>query len=436
MREKGSIYQTAGFVQAVVDYFAAHAKPESSLLGAEMEHFLIHKDSLCSYRYDEPGGQREVLEKLNKRGWEILGEEAGNLLGLKKEGTTITLEPGGQIELSIKPCKTVSEIEVIYTGVIGEINEVLDGGQTLVSIGYHPKSKISDLPLLPKSRYHMMYDYFKDHGRFCHNMMKGTASTQVSIDYADEADFVKKYRVAAFLSPVIANLFDATPIFEGALYEKPNCRIAIWEETDIKRSKLIPGSMNKQFGFEDYAKYLLKIPPILLYSEGHLHFTGNAPLEDLIGRYPLTKSDLEHLLSMVFPDVRLKQFIEIRMADALPYPYNLSVVSLIKGIFYNEKNLNYFYELSRQYDDSWVLKQNALLTKAHEMLSEDLIKLTEDLLVKAIEVLDPKDGELLSRLAGIRAREGSVAGWLTRLYRQDTSAFLNTIAVMEGIDEN
>jgi glutamate--cysteine ligase len=436
MKNEGLIYSKEQYVEKNKAYFLEQSKERAFLLGAEMEHFLINRDTLRSYGYDEPGGQKEIMESLRDSGWNIIGIEDGNILGLEKEGSTVTLEPGGQIEFSLKPLKSVGEIDEAYRAIAGEIKAILRPEQALVSLGYHPKTKISELSLLPKKRYAMMFDYFMEHGRFCHNMMKGTASTQVSIDYLNEEDFIRKFRVANFISPVMANLFDSTPIFEGEKYTGRNCRTAIWEETDIKRSKLIPGSLDSRFDFEAYARYLLKIPPILLLSNGVVNYTKNQPLEELLGANPLTVSDLEHIQTMVFPDVRLKKYLEIRMADALPYPYNLSVVALIKALFYDAENLDELYELSLNYDDAWVRRQNIQLTKRDEVLDPDFVEITDRIMEMALKSLDSDERWPLEMLKTLRDKEHSMSSYLSRLYDQDQAEFVKSIEVLEDNHEN
>jgi glutamate--cysteine ligase len=386
---------------------------------------------MSSYRYDEPGGQHELLNKLVNHGWRIIVEEKGNLLGIEKDRHTITLEPGGQVEISLRVARTVSEIDQAYQGVLGEIRSLLAENQALVSIGYHPKTKIEELPLVPKARYGMMYEYFKDRGRYCYNMMKGTAATQVSIDYHDEADFIKKYRVANFLSPFIARIFDATPIFEGDIYEGDNCRIMIWENTDIERSKLIKGSLDKTFNFADYVDFILNVPPILVQLKGETIFTGGDKLVDLLERFDFSESDYEHLTSMVFPDARVKKFIEIRMPDALPYPYNLAVPALIRGIFYNQANLDKYYELSKSFSDEDIKVLNSQLTKAiaFNYKSIDMTTFVLTLLADAMAVLEAGEAAYLMPMKGIILEYGSVARMLKAIYSDQPGQFISLITV-------
>ncbi len=422
----------AAFKEYLVDFFEQNSKKERcARLGVELEHFLINRATMSSYKYDEPDGQHALLRKLVQRGWRVLVEEQGKLLGIGKDDHTITLEPGGQVEISLHAAKTVEEVDRTYQTVLGEIKSLLVADQALVAIGYHPKTKIEELPLLPKARYRMMYEYFTDRGLYCHNMMKGTAATQVSIDYQNEADFSKKFRVANFLSPFIARIFDATPIFEGEIYEGDNCRIMVWENTDIQRSKLIAGSLDKTFTFADYTDFLLRVPPILVQIKGETVFTRGEKLADLLERLDFDESDYEHLTSMVFPDVRLKRFIEIRMPDALPYPYNMAAPALVKGIFYNQANLDRYYELSRSFSDEDVKTLNSQLLKAIDFSYKTLEMTTFALalLDDAAAALEASEAAYLIPMKALILQEGSMARRLKSLYRNQPGEFLSLITV-------
>jgi glutamate--cysteine ligase len=423
--------RVAAYKQYLLDFFKQNSKGVCDQLGVEFEHFLINKATMSSYRYDEPDGQHELLRKLVNLGWSIIIEENGNVLAIEKDRHTITLEPGGQVEISLNVAKTVVDIDKAYQSVLGEIKALLVEDQVLVSIGYHPKTKIQELPLLPKARYKMMYDYFADRGLYCHNMMKGTAATQVSIDYQNELDFIKKFRVANFLSPFISRIFDATPIFEGEIYQGDNCRIMVWEQTDIERSKLIKGSLDKTFSFEDYADFLLGVPPILVHIKGETVFTRGKKLADLLERFDFNESDYEHLTSMVFPDVRVKKFIEIRMPDALPYPYNMAAPALIKGIFYVQSNLDKYYEISKSFSDEDIRMLNDRLTKdiAFSCNGIDMTTFALALLDDAMAALEASEAAYLMPMKALILKEGSMARKLKSLYRDQPDQFISLITI-------
>jgi len=419
------------FKQYLLSFFKQNSKEVCEQLGVEYEHILINQVTMSSYRYDEPYGQHELLKSLVKLGWRVIIEEDGKVFGVEKDDHTITLEPGGQVEISLHVAKTIGEIDKAYQDVLAQIKSLLFEDQALVSIGYHPKTKIEELPLLPKARYQMMYDYFADRGLYCYNMMKGTAATQVSIDYHDEADFIIKFRVANFLSPFIARIFDATPIFEGEIYQGDNCRLMVWNNTDIERSKLITGSLDKIFNFADYADYLLRVPPIFVNIKGETVFTKGEKLVDLLEQFDFNESDYEHFTSMVFPDVRLKKFIEIRMPDALPYPYNMAVPALIKGIFYNQANMNKYYEISKSFLDDDIKTLNIRLTKAiafsYKTLEITTFVLT--LLDDAVAALEQSEASYLMPMKELILKDGSMARKLKSLYRDQPGEFISLITV-------
>lgn len=315
-------------------------------LGVELEHIVVKKDSLESVSYYEENGIETILQELLLKGYEGNYEE-GYLVGLKKENREISLEPGGQVEISIVPIKYISEIESIYFDFLNDIIPILEyKGLLLMAIGYHPKSSINDIPFNPKKRYEYMANYLKKKGKYAHNMMKGTASIQVCIDYSSEEDFIKKFRVANFISPILYLISDNSPIFEGEIYRKNSLRSLIWENTDKQRSGIVTNTLNKEFGYKDYAEYILSVPPILIIKEGEFIGTDDKIVEDLMKEYIFSEEEIQHIMTMVFPDVRAKNMIEIRVGDSLPYPYNFAYITLIKGLFYNETVVEYLYNLS------------------------------------------------------------------------------------------
>jgi len=417
--------------ERLVKYFEDGIKKEAFYLGTEFEHIIINKNTMESYSYFDDGGIRDILTKLSKLGWEILGQEEGNILGLIKDESTITLEPGGQLELSIKPLVTMEEIVNEYDEIIDQVKAVLVEDQIIVSLGYHPLTSIDKLPFLPKERYKFMSNYFKKTGKYAHNMMKGTASTQVSIDFTSEMDFVRKFRVANFLSPFISCLFDCSPVFEGKLYEKNNLRVSIWDYTDNDRSKVVPGTLNKEFKFSDYAEYILNSPPIIInLDDGSFNFTDRLKLKEIIKERELTDGELEQVLTMFFPDVRLKKYIEIRMADALPKPYNFSVVALIKGIFYNEENLSKYYEKSLEFSDDkiteikkCIINQGLASCSAEFDMKKFLMELVED----ASNALKD-ESEYLEPIYKLLKENTSLSDILKKMY-SNKSEFVDMIKV-------
>ncbi len=415
------------FKDKIKSYFSKCLHNDNQYLGLEIEHFLVDKKSLESISYSKKGGQRDILIKMLDLGWEIFSKEGENILGIKKDESTITLEPGGQFEFSIKAYENIEDVKKDYIKILKDVYKVIDNDKDLILIGYHPNTKIDELELLPKERYDIMYNYFKGKGEYCHNMMKGTASLHLAIDYKDEEDFIRKFRTANFLTPFLSRLFDSTPFFEKKTYEKNNLRIKVWQNTDIKRSKSVPGSLDKNFTFDDYTQYILESEPIFVENQGRTLSTQRNKVIDIYDKHNFEKKDVEHILGMVFPDVRLKNYIEIRIADSIRYPYFLSLLSLVKGIFYSNKNLKKYYQMSLKYNDEDIKKLNNLLIDNIHCSYKDIEmdQMVMELIKDAKRELDAKDVVYLDKLEELINNYGSMAEKLKKI--DDKSTLLNEI---------
>ncbi|MDP8226705.1 MAG: glutamate-cysteine ligase family protein [Candidatus Celaenobacter polaris] len=334
-------------IDRIVEYFHRQEKTHDNLkIGGEFEHFVVRENDLSAVRYDENNrdGIRDLLNYLLQRGWRG-NFESDNLIGLEKEGSTVTLEPGAQIELSTQHTSNLSEIERIYRNFVFDLMPWLeDNQQLLIALGYQPHSKIEDIPFIPKQRYVFMSDYLSQKGKYALNMMKGTASTQLALDYLNEEDYAKKFQVACYLSPLLAILTDNSPIFEGERYKKYALRTNIWLHCDDDRCGIIPHAFDDDFCYATYARYILDRPPIIITREGQLCSTEDQPFKAIFDPEECTDKELEQVLTMFFPDVRTKQFIEIRTADSIPYPLNFAYLALLKGLLYDCKNIKTIHE--------------------------------------------------------------------------------------------
>lgn len=271
----------------------------------------------------------------------------------------------------------------------------------------------------------MMFDYLGKQGENAHHMMKGTAATQVSIDYHSEKDFTKKIRTANFLSPFFSRIFDASPVFENSLFNGDNLRIKIWNNMDKARSGIIPGVLDKNFTFKDYADYILNIPPIYLKRNNDFIYTGGRKFKDLIEETKCTESDINHCMGMCFPDVRVKSFIEIRMADALPYQYNLSVPAMIKGIFYDEKNLEKYFRISQSFNNQDIINiKNKLQSEIDfKYKNLDINYMTESLFNDAKSGLSNNETQHLQLFEKYIRPGHSFSRYLKKLYLSDRNLF-------------
>jgi len=392
-------------IEEIVKYFKdAEKQKEEFKIGIEFEHYIINKDTLETISYYGENGVAETLKDLEKNDW-VGTYEGEYILGLDKGNKTITLEPGSQFELSVKAQKEIKEIEREYLEFLEEIDPILERkNQGLMVTGYHPETKIRDIKLLPKKRYDFMFNYFKTKGSHAHNMMKGTAALQVSLDFHSEEDYRKKFRVANALSPVLYALFDNAFYFEGEEYEKKNLRAHIWNNCDNDRAGIVDNALEDNFSYKKYAEYILSRPPIFVFKGKEIVATGDKLVKDIFDPEDYEIEELEHLLTMFFPDVRTKRYIEIRMMDSVPYPLNFSAIALLKGIFYSEENLNRTYDYIKDISIEDVKKskldimENGLKGKLKE---KTILEIGEWLVKTAKLGLDEKEINYILPLEGM-----------------------------------
>lgn len=335
----------------LVEYFHCGEKGlgSTSLLGVEVEHLVLADDgNPISYEpVDGRIGVREVLVQLAKDYPQETYNERHDLLGLAGEEGSITLEPAAQLEISIAPYSQVRDVERAYRHFRSLVDPILaERAAHLEAHGYHTTRCAQDLTLIPKRRYDFMNAYFAHIESDGDRMMRASASTQVSVDYASEEDAVRKMRVASALSPILAAIADNTQVFEVEENHIPIRRLQLWREVDNLRCGTIPGIFDDGFGFEAYADWLMRTPPIFVTRpaagdpEGErLRLFFDVPASEAYADAPMSREDVEHLTSMFWPDVRLKLFVEIRPADSLPEECILGYTALVKGLFYSDTSL-------------------------------------------------------------------------------------------------
>ena len=340
-------------------------------LGVEVEHFIVADGTLepvCYEPHDGLPGVRDVLAYLEQFYPDATYNPKGDLLGLANETGSVTLEPAAQLEISLAPYSHISDIEASYAAFHNHVTSYLEGlGCHIAAYGYHPSAKALDLPLIPKSRYRFMNEHFSRIGTHGERMMRTSASTQVSIDYYSEADAVRKLRVATAIGPVLAFVCDNLPVFEGRPNTAPLTRLNLWREVDNDRCGAIPGVFQEGFGFGAYADWLLRTSPIFVTRPDasdpdgpSLRPVGDTPAAEAYSDAPMTQADVEHLISMFWPDVRLKRFVEIRQADSMPAPQVCGYAALIKGLFYSEGSLASIERLIGVDDGIWPLDDSSV----------------------------------------------------------------------------
>lgn len=342
--------QNSKDIQSFVRYFQDGCKEmHTSVIGIEIEHFVIDRRRNHTVSYYGEHGIKALLERLRCLSCFVDSQEQdGSLVALATTCYAISIEPAAQIEVSIYPRKTIAEIEKIYQSFLDVVEPILEEWDyDLVTKGYNPVDCSDELQLIPKMRYEYMDRHFSKIGRYGRCMMRGTASVQCSIDYYNEEDFVRTYRGAVAMGPLLALVTDNGPVFEGKPWKDHMIRTYIWERVDKARCSVVPGTFRDGFGFRAYAEYLAAVPAIF-----------QEP-----GR------ELEHQVSIVFPDVRLKQYMEVRVADSMPLPYVLGYTALIKGMFKDREKL---YGLYREMEHG--ILGNAMTEEAVLAGKEQLIQ--------------------------------------------------------------
>ena len=315
-------------------------------IGTEHEKLGFHVDDLSPLGYEGPVGVRAMLEGLRDHfGWQPIMEK-GNIIGLKDPagGASITLEPGGQFELSGAPLKTLHETCSEVNSHLEQVRTVAEPlGIGFLGVGFSPLWTRAETPIMPKGRYNIMRAYMPTKGDLGLDMMLRTATVQVNLDFAEERDMVEKLRIGLALQPVATALFANSPFTEG----KPNgylsFRAHIWHDVDPDRTGLLPFVFEDGMGFERYADYALDVPMYFLYRDGqYIDMTGmtfrqflekggsyNAP-----GARPTIGDWVDHLTTL-FPEVRLKRFIEMRGADGGPWRRLCALPAFWVGLLYD-----------------------------------------------------------------------------------------------------
>jgi glutamate--cysteine ligase len=337
----------------LVAYLEAGSKPPADWrIGTEHEKFAFHTDDYSPVAYQGERSVHALLEGLVRSyGWEPIVEN-GNVIALRQpdcpKGGSISLEPGGQFELSGAPLKTLHQT---CSEVHGHLAQVRDIGGTLgigfLGLGFSPKWTLAETPAMPKERYGIMARYMPKVGRLGLDMMFRTCTVQVNVDFADEADMVKKMQVGLALQPLATALFANSPFTDG----KPNgflsYRAEIWRYTDADRTGLLPFVFEPGFGFERYVDYALDVPMYFLYRQGRYIDVAGASFRDfLAGKLSAlpderpTLDDFADHLTTLFPEVRLKRFLEMRGADAGPWRRLCALPAFWVGLLYHPDSLD------------------------------------------------------------------------------------------------
>ena len=352
-------------------YLEAGSKPSKDWrIGTEHEKFGFRLDDLRPLTYEGPQGIEAVLRGLTRFDWDPI-EEDGKLIALSRPENSrgeaccnsavgmasVTLEPAGQLELSGAPLETIHDTcceAACHLKEVRAISEELGIG--FLGMGFQPKWKREEMPWMPKGRYGIMRRYMPTVGNLGLDMMTRTCTVQVNLDFADEADMVKKFRVSLALQPIATALFADSPFTDG----KPNgylsYRSHIWTDTDPHRTGMLDFVFEDGFGFERYVDYMLDVPMYFAYRNGVYHDAAGQSFRDFLagklpalpGEHPSIRDWSDHLTT-AFPEVRLKKFLEMRGADGGPWSRLCALPAFWVGLLYDQTALDAAWDLVRDF---------------------------------------------------------------------------------------
>jgi glutamate--cysteine ligase len=340
-------------------YMEAGCKPRDRWrIGAEHEKFGWLTDSRAPLPYAGPRSISAIFEGLAARfGWQPV-REGGNVIGLTRGGANISLEPGGQFELSGAPLASTLEVGAELQSHLDEVRAVAGPmGVRFMGIGAPPDWTHAEMPVMPKGRYRLMTDYMGRVGTHGTQMMYRTATVQVNLDYASEADMVQKLRVALALQPVATALFASSPFFDGKPNGHRSWRSRIWRGLDDSRTGMLPFAFEAGMGFQRYVDWVLDVPMYFVYRDGHyINALGQSFRDFLKGQLPAlpgekpTLSDWADHMTTVFPEARVKKYIEMRGADCGDQAHIAALPAFWVGLMYDQTALDAAWDLVKGLD--------------------------------------------------------------------------------------
>lgn len=336
-------------------------KPSDFKIGTEHEKFVFHIDTLKPVPFLGESGIENLLLALKKYGWESILED-GNTIGLSRDkslgGGTITLEPAGQLELSGAPLtnihETFNELDEHRSQISKEGSNL---GLGFLGAGLTPDWSFDEMPIMPKSRYQIMKNYMPKKGNLGLDMMFRSTTIQVNLDYSSESDMIKKFKVSLALQPIATALFANSPFLDGNLTGYSSFRSHIWTDTDPDRTGMLPFVFDGEMSYEKYVDYALKVPMYFIYRDGNYLDVSGSSFEDFLNgdldELPNEKPniiDWENHLTTIFPEVRLKSFLEMRGADGGSFESVCALSSFWVGLLYDSESLDSSFNLIKDFN--------------------------------------------------------------------------------------
>lgn len=376
-----------------------------------------------------------ILEGIKERyGWEAI-MEGTRIIGLRLNGQSVTLEPGGQFELSGATLETLHETCAEVNSHLYQVKSISEEiGVAFLGLGFDPKWKYEDVPCMPKERYNIMKNYMPTKGTLGRDMMFRSCTIQVNLDFESERDMVEKFRIGIALQPVATALFANSPFKEGTETGYKSWRSHVWEDTDPDRCGTLPFVFEPDFGFERYVDYVLDVPMYFVYRHGkYINVAGKSfrdflagKLEGLEGEFP-TMDDWENHLTTVFPEVRLKRFLEMRGADGGPWRLICALPALWVGLLYDDEAqrqaLNITNSMSAEEREFLRSKvpELGLETPYKDGTVRDLALEVLSISRRGLERRGRKEGKFLDQLDAIAQSGESQSDVLLKMFREEWS---------------
>ena len=334
------------------------SKPKADWrIGTEHEKFGWLTDSRTPLPYAGDRSISALFAGLQSFGWAPVSE-ADNIIGMTRAGANISLEPGGQFELSGAPLENLHQGAAELQNHLDEVRAIADPlGIKFMGLGAAPEWSAQTMPVMPKGRYRLMTDYMGRVGTHGTQMMYRTCTVQVNLDYASEADMVKKLRVALALQPVATALFASSPFFDGKPNAHKSWRSRIWRGLDNARTGMLPFAFDQGFGFQQYVEWVLDAPMYFVYRDGkYINALGQSFRAFLKGELPAmpgekpTLSDWADHMTTVFPEARVKKYIEMRGADCGDQAHIDALPAFWVGLMYDDAALDAAWDLVKGFD--------------------------------------------------------------------------------------
>lgn len=351
--------KTIEHINELLEYMATGSRPKAEWrMGTEHEKFGFTQDDLRPLPYEGERSISAILAGLaEKYEWDPLLENGLPIALTDKTGASITLEPGGQLELSGALLDNLHETCREVNTHLKQVKTVAEPlGVAFLGMGFLPKWTREDMQWMPKGRYRIMREYMAKVGSLGQDMMSRTCTVQVNLDFSSEADMVQKFRVALALQPVATALFANSPFTDGKPNGYRSYRSHIWEDTDPDRTGMLPFVFEDGMGFERYVEYMLDVPMYFLYREGRYNDVSGLSFRDFMaGKLPgyegqkPTMKDWEDHMTTAFPEVRLKRFLEMRGADGGSWDQLCALPAFWVGLLYHGPALDAAWELTKDW---------------------------------------------------------------------------------------